>query len=76
MNWDGECDDEPAYDDSETILCRECRREVYEDAPSCPYCGHYMKGDSNWLAERPIWFQALWLIVVGVLIVQLISWCF
>lgn len=51
MNWDEtdeledyEYPDEPDYDEDEELYvkCEECGADVYEDAPNCPECGHYI----------------------------------
>ena len=72
MSWD---DDYEEYDEDadHLILCSQCRETIYEDAEQCPHCGHFVTREVNWLAERPAWFQALWIVVVGILIVQLIG---
>ena len=77
MPWE---DDSEEFDvdaeengDHDLILCSQCRKTIYEDSEQCPYCGHFVVRDLNWLAQRPKWFQALWIILVGILIVQLIG---
>ena len=51
--------DEPDQDDDddpETIPCPECGEDIYEDAPSCPYCGHYVTFSTNrWSNRSMVW---------------------
>ncbi len=77
QEYETEYDDEPFESDlDDSILCSQCRNLIYEDSPRCPYCGEYVRSDTSWLSQRPGWLQALWIVVVGILIVQLIGWCF
>ena len=63
-------DEEGDVDDTEdeesaaaTIPCPECRRAVYEDAPRCPHCGHYLADDDAVPRRKPWW------IIVGTVLV-------
>lgn len=54
---DGDLDDSAL-----TAPCPHCRRDIYEDAVRCPYCGTYVVWHhSVWLA------RAWWWIVLGLL---------
>jgi hypothetical protein len=55
--WDEEEDDE-GDDDDPTIPCPRCRREIYEDAERCPYCGSWVSREDARPARRPWWFIA------------------
>ena len=49
-DFDNDYDDDPETD---TVTCQECGRDVYEDAPSCPYCGAYIVEDKRvWANSR------------------------
>jgi hypothetical protein len=32
-------------DDDETIPCPYCKKDVYEGAEQCPYCGNYLSAE-------------------------------
>lgn len=61
QDWEyPEPDPDDDADELATITCPVCRREIYEDAPMCPYCG----ADVDELLPsvfkgRPIWFILL-----------------
>jgi hypothetical protein len=55
---DGDGDDD-ADDEAETLPCPACRKQIYEQAEQCPYCGHYVTHRSSALAGRPWWFVLL-----------------
>ena len=51
-------DDLPDSDDdlAETIPCPQCGAEVYEEAPQCPGCGHYITPDTSpWQGRSVLW---------------------
>lgn len=73
-DWD---DDESSWDESwteggeeddedSTIPCPHCRRDIYEDAPRCPYCERYLSPEDSPRDKKPLW------IVVGVLVCLLL----
>jgi len=72
---DEEWDDEPDWDtreddDEPTIPCPNCREKVHEDAPQCPYCGHYISEEEARSSAKP-W----WVIVAAVLaLLAALSW--
>jgi hypothetical protein len=52
--------DEPDDDPDTTITCPVCRRQIYEDAPVCPYCGADVDAMLPSIFKgRPIWFILL-----------------
>lgn len=53
---DDELDDES---DAETITCSGCGADVYEDAPQCPHCGHYLTTPTSPWLGRPWWWIVL-----------------
>lgn len=67
-DWD---DDHGDWDDdvSETITCKHCGRDVYEDAPQCPGCGAYVTRSTSPFAGKPTWYVVL--AVVGVIVTML-----
>lgn len=54
--------DDYGDDESPTVTCSQCGREVYEDAAMCPGCGAYITRSTHPFAGRPQWF-----VIVGVL---------
>ncbi|MFM7206892.1 MAG: DUF983 domain-containing protein [Planctomycetaceae bacterium] len=43
-------------DDSEhTAPCPSCRREIFEDSPNCPHCGHYLTTEDVASGSKPLW---------------------
>ena len=66
-------DEADASDDMEdestrTIRCPACDSEVYEDAPQCPICGHYITAHDR---SRQSWW---WAAVVALLIISVLLW--
>ena len=60
-------------DVSDTVECRECGADVYEDAECCPVCGNYVvHGSSGYLwKNRPVWWIVLGLLGILAVIVAL-----
>lgn len=65
--WQNQFDDYDDYSDYEaenpegndTITCRGCGRQIYEDAFQCPYCGQYVEADTSPWSDRPFWWIVL-----------------
>jgi hypothetical protein len=62
-DWeDDEEDEEDSYfsedDDDDTVPCPHCRRQIYEQAEQCPYCGKYISIEDAPLSRKPWWFVA------------------
>lgn len=56
---------EDDYEDSEetaTVPCPCCRRQIHEESERCPYCGNYLTEEDTPPSRKPWW------IVVGVLV--------
>jgi len=49
---EGPDDDSSEDDESSTMPCPRCRREVWEDADRCPRCGYYLTDDEMEEEER------------------------
>ncbi|OUT68062.1 MAG: hypothetical protein CBB70_07295 [Planctomycetaceae bacterium TMED10] len=62
--------DELGDDSTQTIICPACEGEIYEDAPQCPVCGHYITAHDQ---SRKSWW---WLAVVILLLISLLLWMF
>lgn len=62
-------------DDSDTVPCPTCGRDIYEGAERCPHCDQYVVGGGE--SERTWgWKNLLWaLIGAGVLILLLYLTC-
>lgn len=52
-------DDEPEFDDDSdetpTVPCPYCRREILEDSPRCPHCERYVSAEDHAGQSRPLW---------------------
>ena len=63
-------------DDSDTVPCRACGRDIYEDAERCPHCGEYVVPGGEPERITGGWKNLLWaLIGAGVLILLLYLTC-
>jgi hypothetical protein len=51
-------------DETPTVPCPHCRREVPDFADRCPYCGDWIVQSSCAPARRRVWFIVIVLIVV------------
>lgn len=57
-------------DGYETVRCSGCGKDVYEESPQCPYCGHFITRSRSPLAGRPSWYVIC--AVIGVLVTVLV----
>jgi len=78
MSWDEE--DDWDEDQDNTVPCKNCRRDVFEEAEQCPYCGEYILATSNPFASKPVWFQKLMFLIailalIGFLL-PIVGWLF
>jgi hypothetical protein len=55
---------DPDEDHSQTVPCRACGEEIYDDAPQCHYCGDYGLPASDPWSQRPLWW--IWLGLLGI----------
>lgn len=75
MNWNDDYDVEDyGVDEDDLMPCPLCGERIYDDSDSCPYCGEFIVRNTRFLADKPLWFRALWLAVITFLIYQLIVW--
>ena len=76
MECDDELDDyeypEPDRDDDDMIVCPVCNSDVYEDAPSCPSCGHYLS-DSDRIQNHAPWRAVAILLLAMIALFVLIT---
>ena len=49
-------------DESETIPCPYCKREIHEDSVRCPHCENYISKEDEPTSAKPWW------IVAGILV--------
>ena len=56
-DWD---DDEPDADDNDsaTIPCPYCRRQIHEDSERCPHCERYISEEDDVPRQKPWWLIA------------------
>jgi hypothetical protein len=66
--WDADPSDAEGDEDEPTIPCPCCRREIHEESPRCPYCGHYISEEDVSAGRKPWW------IVIGILLGLLAIW--
>lgn len=65
--------EEPWDDDStELVACVNCGAEVYEDAPACPECGHWLTPDTHPLRGRSWWWVVLGLLGIAAVILAML----
>ena len=56
FEYPDESDLDDDFDESETVPCPECGEEIYEDASSCPYCGHFVTFSAHpWSGRSTVW---------------------
>lgn len=84
-SWSEDVDD--TDDNDETIPCQNCGRDVFDDAPQCPFCGEYIIHDTGvWSNKSPVMrsfykLVAILLIVAFlgtglILLLQIVEWLF
>ncbi len=56
-----------AEEESETLPCPYCGREMYADADVCPYCGSFIVEENR--PRRPKWIIWTALIVLAVFLI-------
>ena len=65
-----DCPDEIDDDSTQTIFCAAGGGEIYEDAPQCTLCGHYITGHDR---LRKSWW---WPAIVIALLISFLLWIF
>ena len=55
MSWRSDEDDWEEEDESATIPCPYCRREIHEDSERCPYCENYLSQEDAPPSRKPWW---------------------
>jgi hypothetical protein len=69
-DWDtAEFDD----DEADTITCKNCHKEFYEDSVCCPYCGEYAVRDLSPWADKPQWLVTFYRLIVLCLILSMLG---
>lgn len=48
---------------SGTVKCQQCRKEIFDDAEVCPYCGTFQLREAR-RGRRPLWFIVLAIITL------------
>jgi hypothetical protein len=52
---DEEADLDDDSDEEPTVPCPSCRRDVLEDSPRCPHCGHFISAEDHADSKKPLW---------------------
>ena len=65
-DWDDEDLDLEDDSDEATVPCPSCDREMFEDSPRCPHCGHFVSAEDDAGPRRPRWVVVTALICIGV----------
>lgn len=63
---DDEFPDEMDDDETGTVACASCGREIAEDAPQCPYCGEWGPQDGA-ATHRPVVRWLAWMLLAVLL---------
>ena len=71
-DWETEGDGIDTDDDEPTIPCPSCRREMLEDSPRCPHCGHYVSTEDQPPPPKPLWVIATALVCL----LMALAWIF
>ena len=64
---ESDCSDEFDDGETQTVRCPACGVEIYEDAPQCTVCGHYVTRHDR-LRRSGWWTAVLLVIIVGFLL--------
>jgi len=59
---DDEWEDDTDDDGDDTIPCPHCKKEIYDGAEQCPYCGQYISEEDSPREAKPLW------IVIGAIL--------
>jgi len=43
-------------DDSETVPCPHCGKQIYEEVQQCPYCKYFVTEHDKIVGRKPLWF--------------------
>ena len=57
-------------EDSTTVVCPGCGRDMYEDAPQCPSCGTYPSREQHPDAPKPLWL----IVGAGLCLLVALTW--
>ncbi len=60
--FDDDEEDEDFDDGDDTIPCPHCKKQIYDGAEQCPYCGNYISEEDSPREGKPVW-----IIIGGVL---------
>ena len=66
MSWNEEFED--SDDQVDTIACRNCHIEIYDEAERCPHCGEYVSAGTSPFASKPFWVRCLMVMIIIFLI--------
>jgi hypothetical protein len=57
-DFEDDWDDADEDDDSSTIRCPYCRRQIHEDSERCPHCERYISEADGVPRRKPWWLIA------------------
>ncbi|MCE9530236.1 MAG: zinc-ribbon domain-containing protein [Planctomycetes bacterium] len=60
--------EEDESDENDTIPCPHCKRQIYDGAEQCPYCGHYISEEDAPRERKPLWIVVTAVICLAVAI--------
>ena len=63
-----EADWEEDDEESDTRPCPKCRRDVYDEADQCPYCGTYMVQELSAASNRSTLFIVTAIVAIGIVV--------
>jgi len=66
-------DEADEADETLTVPCPHCRREIYEDAVRCPYCENYVVWHHSPWANRRWWWILLGLLGIAAAVLVLMG---
>jgi hypothetical protein len=64
---DDDDSDEDEFGD-DTIPCPHCKRDIYDSAEQCPYCGHYISDEDPASSPKPAWIIVGGLLCLAIVI--------
>jgi hypothetical protein len=68
-DWEEENEEfDSGEEEDDTVPCPNCRREIYEEAERCPYCGNYITAEEPGSSVKPWWFVVGFLLCMAIVL--------